>query len=267
MGGPKKQCRPLLQLLNSGQSGSTTAERPCREGLCHCCVQQTAQKLSIRPRNARKPAAAKTARCEAMVESIQTSRQKERRSAVSRFVRCLSLCTACSPSSEEDSSEHPVFGKALHESLQYASVQISTADSKGELYVWGYIPVVVAKWSVHCRYFDHLADIYQWALSQRERSVPRILRPPETDSIAATEVPGTFRVNGSNRRMRELQAAFETQPRVRQSPRSCAASLTSLQYGKSLVWNQESYTTHDVASVFRRYLTQMPVGHPLRTDD
>ncbi len=30
----------------------------------------------------------------------------------------------------------------------------------------------------------------------------------------ATEVPGTFRVNGSNRRMRELQAAFEMPPRV-----------------------------------------------------
>lgn len=31
----------------------------------------------------------------------------------------------------------------------------------------------------------------------------------------ATEVPGTFRVNGSNKRMRELQAEFETPPRVR----------------------------------------------------
>ena len=31
---------------------------------------------------------------------------------------------------------------------------------------------------------------------------------------AATEVEGTFRVNGSNKRMRELQAAFESPPRV-----------------------------------------------------
>lgn len=44
--------------------------------------------------------------------------------------------------------EHPVFGKPLKESLKYASVQISTANSNGELYVWGYIPVVVAKWCV-----------------------------------------------------------------------------------------------------------------------
>jgi len=58
----------------------------------------------------------------------------------------------------------------------------------------------------------------------------------------ATEVEGTFRVNGSNKRMRELQAKFETPPR----------------YGKDLDWKSENFTTHDVASVFRRYLTQMP---------
>lgn len=32
------------------------------------------------------------------------------------------------------------------------------------------------------------------------------------------------------------------------------------QYGKDLDWKQENYTTHDAASVFRRYLTQMPVS-------
>ncbi|KAL4255843.1 Rho GTPase-activating [Pleurotus pulmonarius] len=106
---------------------------------------------------------------------------------------------------------HTVFGKPLKESLKYANVQISTANANGELYVWGYIPVVVAK----CGLF----------LKEN-----------------ATEVEGVFRVNGSAKRMRELQAAFETPPR----------------YGKSLDWKQETYTPHDVASVFRRYLTQMP---------
>jgi hypothetical protein len=42
-----------------------------------------------------------------------------------------------------------VFGRPLKESLRYASVQIATADATGRLYVWGYIPVVVAKWCVH----------------------------------------------------------------------------------------------------------------------
>lgn len=41
-----------------------------------------------------------------------------------------------------------VFGRPLKESLKFASVQISTADAGGQLYVWGYIPIVVAKWCV-----------------------------------------------------------------------------------------------------------------------
>ncbi|KAI6108022.1 Rho GTPase activation protein [Pisolithus sp. B1] len=107
--------------------------------------------------------------------------------------------------------EHPVFGKPLKESLKRASVQISTANANGDLYVWGYIPVVVAKCGLHLK-------------------------------ESATEVEGTFRVNGSAKRMRDLQAAFEKPPR----------------FGKDLDWKKEHYTTHDVASVFRRYLTQMP---------
>jgi hypothetical protein len=41
-----------------------------------------------------------------------------------------------------------VFGSPLKDSLRYANVQVSTADLSGKLYVWGYIPVVVAKWCV-----------------------------------------------------------------------------------------------------------------------
>jgi hypothetical protein len=41
-----------------------------------------------------------------------------------------------------------VFGRPLKDSLKHASVQVSTADASGKLYVWGYIPVVVAKWYV-----------------------------------------------------------------------------------------------------------------------
>ncbi|KAF9223716.1 Rho GTPase activation protein [Gyrodon lividus] len=111
----------------------------------------------------------------------------------------------------QSQEEHPVFGKPLRDSLRHASVQISTANANGDLYVWGYIPVVVAKCGLYLK-------------------------------ENATEVEGTFRVNGSTKRMRDLQAAFETPPR----------------YGKSLDWKNEHYTTHDVASVFRRYLTQMP---------
>ncbi|KAH8117941.1 Rho GTPase activation protein [Phellopilus nigrolimitatus] len=110
-----------------------------------------------------------------------------------------------------DDSPHPVFGAPLHESLEYASVQVSTANSNGELYIWGDIPVVVAKCGLYLK-------------------------------ENATEVEGTFRVSGSTKRMRDLQALFETPPK----------------YGRNLDWKKETYTSHDVASVFRRYLTQMP---------
>ena len=43
-------------------------------------------------------------------------------------------------------SEHPVFGKSLRESLRKAAVQISTASPKGDLYVCGSVPIVLAKW-------------------------------------------------------------------------------------------------------------------------
>ncbi|KAL0953190.1 hypothetical protein HGRIS_004444 [Hohenbuehelia grisea] len=118
---------------------------------------------------------------------------------------------AAAAAGKEAEPIHTVFGKPLKESLKYANVQISTANANGELYVWGYIPVVVAKCGLYLK-------------------------------ENATEVEGTFRVNGSAKRMRELQAKFENPPR----------------YGKSLDWKKETYTTHDCASVFRRYLTQMP---------
>ncbi|KLO09752.1 Rho GTPase activation protein [Schizopora paradoxa] len=110
-----------------------------------------------------------------------------------------------------DTSPHPVFGVPLRESLLYASVQISTANVDGQLYVWGDIPVVVAKCGLYLK-------------------------------ENATEIEGTFRVSGSTKRMRDLQALFESPPR----------------YGKNLDWSKEFYTPHDVASVFRRYLTQLP---------
>lgn len=73
-----------------------------------------------------------------------------------------------------------MFGKPLKESLKYASVQISTANSNGELYVWGYIPVVVAKWSVVFLSFSDLLSrgtIIRMSLCCRHLFVTFALRP------------------------------------------------------------------------------------------
>jgi hypothetical protein len=126
---------------------------------------------------------------------------------------------------------HTVFGKPLKESLKYASVQISTANANGELYVWGYIPVVVAKWYVYC------ASAIFLVLRSLQRPIPKRVWyvAISTDIITmltphklATEVEGTFRVNGSNKRMRDLQAEFEAAPRVRMGPASAVYVRCSL---------------------------------------
>lgn len=106
----------------------------------------------------------------------------------------------------------------------------------------------------------------QWSLPQRKRSVPAFVPATKRASLIApssatclsiliaslygfnhigTEVEGIFRINGSAKRMRELQTIFETPPR----------------YGKNIQWQEHAFTPHDVASIFRRFLTFMPVSY------
>ncbi|GAA5850044.1 hypothetical protein JCM9279_004893 [Rhodotorula babjevae] len=75
-----------------------------------------------------------------------------------------------------------VFGVALAESLQYASVAISLVADDGNQYVYGYVPIVVAKCGMMLK---------------------------ET----ATHTEGIFRVSGSNKRINQLQAVFDAPPK------------------------------------------------------
>ncbi|KAK0544610.1 GTPase activating protein (GAP) for Rho1p [Tilletia horrida] len=79
-----------------------------------------------------------------------------------------------------------VFGVPLRTSLKYASVAISMAAEDGKEYVWGYVPVVVAK----------------VGLFLKEN---------------ATQVEGVFRIAGSQKRMKELQDTFDSPPRYGKS--------------------------------------------------
>ncbi|WWC93526.1 hypothetical protein V866_000361 [Kwoniella sp. B9012] len=72
-----------------------------------------------------------------------------------------------------------VFGEPLAESIEYASVQVSTNGPDGSLV----IPVVVAKCGLYLK-------------------------------ENATGVEGTFRISGSAKRMRELQTLFDTPPKT-----------------------------------------------------
>ncbi len=64
--------------------------------------------------------------------------------------------------------ENRVFNVPLRQSLKYASVAISIAGEDGQQYVWGYVPVVVAKVGLYLK-------------------------------ENATEVEGVFRIAGSQR--------------------------------------------------------------------
>lgn len=58
--------------------------------------------------------------------------------------------------------------------------------------------------------------------------------------FTATDVEGIFRLNGSAKRIKDLQEIFDSPER----------------YGKGLDWT--GYTVHDAANVLRRYLNQLP---------
>ncbi|KAI1131535.1 hypothetical protein F5Y10DRAFT_59901 [Nemania abortiva] len=102
-----------------------------------------------------------------------------------------------------------IFGVPLRHSITYANVAISLIDENGQSYIYGYVPIVVAKCGVFLK-------------------------------EKATSVEGIFRLNGSEKRIKELKIQFDSPDR----------------YGKGLVW--DGYTVHDAANVLRRYLNDLP---------
>ena len=83
---------------------------------------------------------------------------------------------------DEELEESVIFGVPLASSIQYANVSISLTDPNGEQFIYGHIPIVVAKCGVYLK--EH-----------------------------ATGIEGIFRVSGSAKRMRDLQRLFNTPPR------------------------------------------------------
>ncbi|KAE8150795.1 hypothetical protein BDV25DRAFT_153760 [Aspergillus avenaceus] len=112
---------------------------------------------------------------------------------------------------KEEPKEKPqgIFGVPLNVSIKYANVAISLTNDNGESFIYGYVPIVVAKCGVFLK-------------------------------EKATDVEGIFRLNGSAKRIKDLQEIFDSPER----------------YGKGLDWT--GYTVHDAANVLRRYLNQLP---------
>ncbi|KAI9734650.1 MAG: hypothetical protein M1834_002251 [Cirrosporium novae-zelandiae] len=85
---------------------------------------------------------------------------------------------------KEDEKINPtgIFGVPLQDSIQYANVAISLVNEDGRPYVYGYVPIVVAKCGVFLK----------------ER---------------ATDVQGIFRLSGSSKRIKDLQIIFDSPDR------------------------------------------------------
>ncbi|KAI4763888.1 RhoGAP-domain-containing protein [Aureobasidium sp. EXF-3400] len=75
-----------------------------------------------------------------------------------------------------------IFGVPLQTSIRYANVAISLFNEQGQSYIYGYVPIVVAKCGVYLK-------------------------------EKATDVEGIFRLSGSEKRIKELRIAFDSPDR------------------------------------------------------
>lgn len=86
---------------------------------------------------------------------------------------------------KEDVKEKPqgIFGVPLNVSIKYANVAISLTNDNGESFIYGYVPIVVAKCGVFLK-------------------------------EKATDVEGIFRLNGSAKRIKDLQEIFDSPEQI-----------------------------------------------------
>ncbi|KAA8647737.1 hypothetical protein EYZ11_000209 [Aspergillus tanneri] len=85
---------------------------------------------------------------------------------------------------KDEPKEKPqgIFGIPLNVSIKYANVAISLTNDNGESFIYGYVPIVVAKCGVFLK-------------------------------EKATDVEGIFRLSGSAKRIKDLQEAFDSPER------------------------------------------------------
>ncbi|KAG9546763.1 RhoGAP-domain-containing protein, partial [Aureobasidium melanogenum] len=83
---------------------------------------------------------------------------------------------------QEEKPPQGIFGVPLQTSIRYANVAISLFNEQGQSYIYGYVPIVVAKCGVYLK-------------------------------EKATDVEGIFRLSGSEKRIKELRIAFDSPDR------------------------------------------------------
>ena len=136
----------------------------------------------------------------------------------------LTFCSATEPSMG-------IFGVDLITSMPYANVAIWLFDKTGEKYIYGNIPIVVAKCVVFLK---------EKGKSMAMAITRNYLQQFPLTGTKGTHTPGALTVLGDERRVTELRIAFYNPPR----------------WGKGLDWS--GYTIFDAATILHRYLGSLP---------
>lgn len=116
---------------------------------------------------------------------------------------------------------------SLQVSVRYANVAISLFDEDGNSFIYGYVPIVVAKCGVFLK-------------ERGEYEIIKMRYHNANTQTTAIDIEGIFRLAGAERRIKELVTIFNSPDK----------------YGKGLDWT--GYSVHDAANVLRRYLNQLP---------
>ncbi|KAK8049177.1 RhoGAP domain-containing protein [Apiospora phragmitis] len=99
-----------------------------------------------------------------------------------RFLAAMTLGSCADYSFSTEARQQGIFGVPLRQSITYANVAISLVDDNGQSYIYGYVPIVVAKCGVFLK-------------------------------EKATGIEGIFRLSGSEKRIKELKVAFDSPDR------------------------------------------------------
>ncbi len=88
----------------------------------------------------------------------------DKRNIFSRFLERLTRKSVIEPAAETTGPSEPqpapgIFGVPLRQSITYANVAISLVDGEGKSYIYGYVPIVVAKCGVYLKEKGSLGPI------------------------------------------------------------------------------------------------------------
>ena len=129
---------------------------------------------------------------------------------------------------------HAVLGVSLSEVIKYSNVAIHFHDADYGSFVYGYIPVYLAKIG------NFLKEKGTLGHPSPGHEFSPVIEPFLDDILIGLSVENLFCISGSPLRLQNLQDSFNRYPR----------------FGDDLDWN--GYTVHDAASILLRFLNRLP---------